>query len=193
VFDEWRDQDIGQIKVQIFEEAARTAFDQEHSLCIFRPTCGDIPVIEHNGDFFCCDHFVDTEHLLGNIQETPLVEMLESPGQKSFGQAKQDSLPRYCQSCEVRSMCNGECPKNRFLLTPDGEAGLNFLCSGYKRFFSHCQSFVSEVASLWREQNPDQLQPIEGIAETKSHTKIGRNDPCPCGSGMKYKKCCLGK
>jgi uncharacterized protein len=88
IFDEWVSQDVGQIKVQIFEEATRTAFGQEHSLCIFRPTCGDIPVIEHNGDFFSCDHFVDAEHCLGNIQQTPLVELLENQAQRAFGQAK---------------------------------------------------------------------------------------------------------
>jgi len=153
IFDEWRDQDIGQIKVQIFEEATRTAFKQEHSLCIFRPTCGDIPVVEHNGDFYSCDHFVDVEHRLGNIRETPLVKLLESPAQRAFGKAKLKTLPYYCQKCKVRSMCNGGCPKNRFLETPDGEPGLNYLCAGYKRFFTHCQPFVSNVAALWRRQN----------------------------------------
>jgi uncharacterized protein len=149
IFDEWIDEDIGRVKVQIFEEATRTAFNQEHSLCIFRPICGDIPVIEHNGDFYSCDHFVDDEHRLGNIKETPLIDLLESPPQREFGRAKLLKLPRYCQECEVRAMCNGECPKNRFLLTPDGEAGLNYLCAGYKRFFAHSQPFVSEVAALW--------------------------------------------
>jgi len=153
VFDEWRDQDIGKVKVQIFEEAARTAFNQEHSLCIFRPTCGDIPVVEHNGDFYSCDHFVDVEHRLGNINKTPLVELLESPAQRAFGEAKLETLPRYCQECGVRAMCNGGCPKNRFLKTPDGEPGLNYLCAGYKRFFTHCQPFVSGVAALWSRQN----------------------------------------
>ena len=153
VFDEWRDKDIGRVKVQIFEEATRTAFNQEHSLCIFRPTCGDIPVVEHNGDFYSCDHFVDVEHRLGNIEETPLVELLESPAQRAFGEAKLETLPRYCRECRVRAMCNGGCPKNRFLMTPDGEPGLNYLCAGYKRFFTHCQPFVSEVAALWRRQN----------------------------------------
>jgi uncharacterized protein len=155
IFDEWIDRDIGRIKVQIFEEAARTAFKQEHSLCIFRPTCGDIPVVEHNGDFYSCDHFVDVDHHLGNIRETPLVELLESPEQRAFGRAKLETLPRYCQECDVRAMCNGECPKNRFIMTPDGETGLNYLCTGYKRFFAHCQPFVSEVAALWRRQNPE--------------------------------------
>jgi len=152
IFDEWRDNDIGRVKVQIFEEAARTVFNQEHSLCIFRPTCGDIPVIEHNGDFYSCDHFVDVEHHLGNIKETPLAELLESPAQRAFGEAKLGALPRYCLECGVRAMCNGGCPKNRFITTPNGEPGLNYLCAGYKRFFTHCQPFVFEVAALWRRQ-----------------------------------------
>jgi len=153
VFDEWRDQDIGRVKIQIIEEATRTAFNQEHSLCIFRPTCGDIPVVEHNGDFYSCDHYVDPEHRLGNINETSLVELLESPAQRAFGYAKLANLPLQCLECEVRPMCNGECPKNRFAVTPDGEPGLNYLCEGYRRFFNHIQPFVSEVAALWRRQN----------------------------------------
>ncbi len=193
IFDEWVDQDIGQIKVQIFEEATRTAFDQEHSLCIFRPVCGDIPVIEHNGDFYSCDHYVDAEHHLGNIGKIPLVELLESPAQRSFGQSKLDTLPRFCLECEVRAMCNGECPKNRFIQTPDGEAGLNYLCAGYKRFFNHCRPFIEEVAALWRRQTLIQQTTSEHRAHLRAGPKIGRNDPCPCGSGLKYKKCCLGK
>ena len=203
VFDEWVEQDVGVIKVQIFEEATRTAFNQEHSLCIFRPVCGDIPIVEHNGDFYSCDHFVDVEYRLGNIMETPFVEMLESPAQKAFGQAKLDTLPRYCLECEVRPICNGECPKNRFVQTPDGEPGLNYLCSGYKRFFMHCQPFVQEVATEWRRQtllseqqtSRDQATNIQIQRQTfkRSGPKIGRNEPCPCGSGLKHKKCCLDK
>jgi uncharacterized protein len=151
IFDEWIDKDIGKIKVQIFEEAARTAFNQEHSLCIFRPTCGDIPVVEFNGDFYSCDHFVDQAHRLGNILQTSLVDLIESPEQKAFGLAKQKTLPRYCLDCEVLEMCNGECPKNRFLQTPDGQEGLNYLCAGYRRFLNHCRPFVSQVATQWRQ------------------------------------------
>jgi uncharacterized protein len=153
IFDEWRDQDIGKVKVHIFEEAARIALNQAHSQCIFRPTCGDIPVVEHNGDFYSCDHFVDVEHYLGNIKDTPLVELLESPTQTTFGKAKLETLPQYCRECEVSAMCNGECPKNRLLSTPDGEPGLNYLCAGYKQFFTHCQPFVLAVAVILRQQN----------------------------------------
>ncbi|MGB2907160.1 MAG: anaerobic sulfatase maturase [Candidatus Aminicenantaceae bacterium] len=190
VFDEWQEHDIGRIKVQVFEEAARTAFGQEHSLCIFRPICGDIPVVEHNGDFFSCDHFVDAAHLLGNIHETPLVELLESSGQRAFGQAKLETLPQYCRTCEVRDMCNGECPKNRILQTPDGESGLNYLCAGYRRFFNHCQPWIIEVGAEWHRQRLEAPDPDIQNKRDGSNTKPGRNDACPCGSGLKHKKCC---
>jgi len=193
IFDEWLSRDIGRIKVQIFEEAARVAFGQEHSLCLFRATCGDIPVIEHNGDFYACDHFVDAVHRLGNIREKPLIELLESPEQRAFGRAKLETLPQFCRMCEVKEMCHGECPKNRFIETPDGEPGLNYLCPGYKRFFTHCRPFVAAVAAEWERRTLDAQekyprrqadQPVQGSS------RPGRNDPCPCGSGKKYKKCC---
>lgn len=193
IFDEWLDGDIGRIKVQIFEEATRVAFGQEHSLCLFRPTCGDIPVIEHNGDFYSCDHFVDAAHRLGNIRETPLVRLLDSPAQRAFGQAKLGTLPRFCLSCEVREMCHGECPKNRFLQTPDGEPGLNYLCAGYKRFFIHCWPFVAAVAAEW-ESRALSLQEKNPGCQVNGPIHVGprpgRDEPCPCGSGKKYKKCC---
>ncbi len=149
VFDEWVEKDIGRVKIQIFEEAARTAFNQDHSLCIFRVNCGVVPVVEHNGDFYSCDHYVSNDYLIGNIRDHSVAEMLDSSFQKAFGEAKSLTLPRYCLECEVKSMCNGECPKNRFITTPDGEPGLNYLCSGYKHFFKHCQPFVDSIREAW--------------------------------------------
>ncbi len=185
IFDEWAAADTARITVQIFEEASRPLRGLEHSLCVFRETCGDIPVIEHNGDFFCCDHFVDSAHRLGNIRETPLVDLLESPAQMAFGRAKRDGLPRCCRECDVRAMCNGGCPKDRFLQTPDGETGLNYLCAGFKTFFTHSRPVLAKLESQrrawWRAEAP----PV------KPAPQVGRNQPCPCGSGLKYKKCCL--
>ena len=152
IFDEWVKKDIGVIKIQIFEEALRTAFDQEHSLCIFKEKCGGVPVVERNGDFYSCDHFVDKSWHLGNINEQSLTYFLNHPKQKTFGELKQNSLPQYCIKCEVRNMCNGECPKNRFIVSPDGEPGLNYLCEGYKYFFNHCKPFVNSVAEMWRQE-----------------------------------------
>ena len=190
VFDEWVRHDVGSVAVQIVDEATRPARGVDHSLCIFRETCGDIPVVERNGDFYCCDHFVDPAHRLGNIRETPLVALLESAQQRAFGDAKRDSLPRCCRACEVRSMCNGGCPKDRFIQAPDGEGGLNYLCAGYKRFFTHVLPYASKLASA-------RLAPAGAAASrpaappAERFPAAGRNDPCPCGSGQKYKKCCL--
>jgi uncharacterized protein len=181
------------VEVQTFEEAARTALGQEHALCIFRETCGDIPVIEHNGDFYSCDHFVDAEHCLGNIREHPLVELLESPEQRAFGRAKLDGLPGYCRACDVRDMCNGGCPKNRFLQTPDGEPGLNYLCAGYKRFLTSCKPFIAALGALRPGSAPERVAPSAPTAADRLRARTGRNDPCPCGSGRKYKSCCLGR
>jgi uncharacterized protein len=153
IFDEWIEEDIGKVKVQIFEEALRTAFRQEHTLCIFKPVCGGVPVVEMNGDLYSCDHYVDPENRIGNIQATPISVMLDHPRQKSFGADKWYTLPHYCLDCEVLDMCNGECPKNRFTATPAGEPGLNYLCEGYRYFFNHCIPFVSEVARLWGDES----------------------------------------
>jgi uncharacterized protein len=193
IFDEWMQRDTRRIMVQIFDEASRPARGLDHSLCIFRETCGEIPVVEHNGDFFSCDHFVDAEHLLGNIRETPLVALIDSPKQIAFGEAKRDLLPRYCRACEVLDMCNGGCPKDRFLRTPDGEQGLNYLCAGFKRFFSFSRPYLSGLASP--PETHHALGPLTQPAQAtyvRAAPKTNRNDPCPCGSGRKYKKCCLG-
>lgn len=149
IFDEWVEKDIGSIKIQIFEEAIRTAFSQDHTLCIFRENCGRIPVVEHNGNFYSCDHYVNSGYMIGNIGDTTISSMLDCERQVSFGTLK-SSLPEYCKACSVKPMCNGECPKNRFMLTPEGEPGLNYLCEGYREFFNHCRPFVDAVKQMWK-------------------------------------------
>ncbi len=194
VFDEWSRQDVGRITIQNFEEAMRPYLGQEHALCIHRETCGDIVVLEHNGDFYTCDHFVDPQHRIGNIRDTPLVELLEHPAVTGFGRDKSERLPGECRRCEVLSSCNGGCPKDRFATSSDGEAGLNYLCAGYKSFFLHSRPWFTRVAGLMRSGVPVERL-LENLREQDRPlaTRVGRNDPCPCGSGRKYKKCCLEK
>lgn len=148
VFEEWKENDIGRIQIQLFEEAFRPAFKQEHTLCVFKESCGGVPVLEKNGDFYSCDHFVSKEYLIGNIKQSHLTDLLDDPRQVAFGMAKLNTLPHYCLQCEVLEMCNGECPKNRFIQTPEGENGLNYLCEGYRKFFNHCTPFVNAIADL---------------------------------------------
>jgi uncharacterized protein len=192
VFDEWVRHDIGRILVQIFDEAARPVRGLEHALCIFRPTCGDIPALEHNGDLYSCDHFVEEEYLLGNIREHSLRDFLSSPAHERFGDQKRDSLPHYCRECEVLAMCNGGCPKDRFIRTLDGEPGLNYLCAGFKQFFTHCRPMFEKLVPLWKAgAASEQLMAAARGEGRATPAQIGRNDPCPCGSGRKYKRCCL--
>ena len=194
IFHEWIRNDIGRIVVQNFDEAARPFFGQEHTLCIWRETCGDVVVVEHNGDFYSCDHFVNREHHLGNVRETTLSELLEKPALRAFGNNKRDTLPKYCRDCEVLSLCNGGCPKDRFVKTPDGEAGLNYLCAGLKKYFSYTAPFLRRMGEMWRAQGSiDGLMTELKKGDVESQPQAGRNDVCPCGSGKKYKKCCLQK
>ena len=136
VFDEWVRHDVANVYVQHFDSALANWYGEPHGICVFSPTCGQAMVIEHNGDIYSCDHFVDPDHLLGTIMTNPVRELVNSPGQWQFGRDKQNGLPEYCRKCRFLFACHGECPKNRFTRTPDGEPGLNYLCEGYQARFS---------------------------------------------------------
>lgn len=147
IFDEWVRRDVGRYFVQIFDVALESWYGMPQGLCVFRETCGAALALEHNGDLYSCDHYVYPENRLGNIMEDPLLSMITSPKQGRFGTLKRTSLPGYCRRCEVRFACNGECPKHRFLQTPDGEPGLNYLCAAYKLFFSHIGPYMEFMAA----------------------------------------------
>ena len=182
IFDEWVRRDVGTVFVQLFDASLASWLGLPPAVCIFAETCGDALALEHNGDLYSCDHFVEPKYLLGNIMTTHMVELVASPQQRAFGAAKRDTLPRYCLDCEVRFACNGECPKNRFTSTPDGEPGLNYLCAGYKAFFTHVDGIMRVMAERLRAGG--YADEIMDILRT-----TGRNDPCPCGSGRKAKAC----
>lgn len=166
---------------------------QRPGLCVFEETCGAAPVLEHNGDVYACDHFVEPRWRLGNVLETSLVELVGSEQQREFGLAKRDALPRACRECEVRFVCHGGCPKNRLLRTPAGEPGLNYLCEGYKAFFTHIDRPMRLMAAELRAGRPAanvMLMLAEEEAELQRRfARARRNDPCPCGSGLKFKHC----
>ncbi len=182
VFDDWLVRDVGEVHVNMFEAAFASWVGAPALACIFDETCGNAPVVEHNGDIYSCDHFVEPGYLLGNITEASLAGLLASEKQRRFGADKRDALPALCRECEVLFACRGECPKNRFLAAPDGEPGLNYLCAGYKEFFRHVDPPMRVMADLYKAGRSPAL-----IMD--AFTKAGRNDPCGCGSGRKYKQC----
>lgn len=149
VFDEWVRHDVGRVYVQLFDVTLGNHLGL-HSLCVHSPECGAALAIEHNGDVYSCDHFVEPDHLLGNVMERPLAELVALPQQVEFGRHKSTSLPRQCRECDVLFACHGGCPKDRFTTTSDGEPGLNHLCAGYLEFFRHSRSSFTEMARLLR-------------------------------------------
>ena len=150
VFDEWIQRDVGKVFIQMFDAALASWAGAPASICIFAPTCGDAVALEHNGDLYSCDHFVEPQHLLGNIGTVHMLRLVSSEQQRAFGAAKLNSLVAQCQRCRVRFACHGECPKNRFITTPAGESGLNYLCAGYFAFFTHVDRPMQIMAELLR-------------------------------------------
>lgn len=193
IFDEWVRNDVARYYVQIFDATLANWVGEMPGVCVFAGTCGDALVMEHNGDVYSCDHYVYPENFLGNILEKPLIEMARSQEQFDFGMKKRNNLPRQCMQCDVLFACHGECPKHRIAITEDGEYGLNYLCEGYKMFYRHVTPYMDFMAKeLQNKRAPANVMQWIKNRESRVVKPVipERNDPCPCGSGKKYKNCC---
>ncbi|MDZ7799416.1 MAG: anaerobic sulfatase maturase [Trueperaceae bacterium] len=216
VFDAWVRRDVGRVFVQLFDETLAKHAGERGSLCVFQETCGDALALEHNGDVYACDHYVEPDHLRGNLLRDRLADLVASPAQRAFGRAKRGALPAACRSCEVRWLCHGGCPKDRVARTRDGHPGLNHLCEGYRRFFTHTAPYMRFMANELRNgQPPANVMHAVRASDAQSGTGrrfvgtaartdadvrrvdgpaiaggVSRNAPCPCGSGRKRKHCC---
>jgi uncharacterized protein len=166
LFDEWVRKDVGTYFIQLFDSTLANWVGEQPGVCSLAKTCGHAGVIEFNGDVYACDHFVFPEFKLGNLYEKTLVEMMYSERQQTFGQDKQSKLPTQCKECEFLFACNGECPKNRFAITADGEPGLNYLCKGYHQFFNHVAPYMDYMKrELLAERAPANI--MDAIREGK--------------------------
>ena len=212
IFDRWVERnDIGRIFVQHFDMMLGIASGYPSSLCVHSENCGRAVALEHNGDLFSCDHFVNWEDHLGNVNEVSLGEMLDGEKQDTFGLNKRDLLTRYCRECEFLHYCWGACPSDRGARTPDGEPGLNHCCEGYRLFYAHTIPYFSAMAECLRRRLParefrlfmpdagkgpsrsggkNRAAPAAGHPSAGAARKARPNSPCPCGSGKKFKKCC---
>jgi uncharacterized protein len=186
VFEEWVRRDVAQVYVQMFDTTLANWVGEQPSMCVHCETCGLALALEHTGDVYSCDHFVEPRYLLGNITDRPLIDLVGSEQQRRFGLDKRDTLPRFCRECEVRFACHGGCPKDRFTVTLDGESGLNYLCPSFKLFFHHVEEPMRTMAELLRaDRAPADIMTAYAAADARR----GRNEPCPCGSGRKWKHC----
>lgn len=185
VFEEWVRKDVGRVYVQLFDVTLEAYFGS-YKLCIHAPTCGYGPAIEHNGDVYSCDHYVEPGYKLGNITETHMLDMVASAPQRQFGLDKRSKLTKQCVECSVRFLCNGGCPKDRFVNSNDGEPGHNYLCAGLNAFFEHVDPAMRTMAQLVRSNRyPAEIMQVYAQRDSK----LGRNDPCHCGSAKKFKHC----
>ena len=186
VFEDWVRCDVGTVSVQMFEVALAHQLGVSPGLCVHAETCGDALALEHTGDVYRCDHYVEPDHLVGNLLEEPLDALVASPGQRAFGAAKRDALPRACRECDVRCACHGGCPKDRFVRDRYGEPGLNHLCPSYRAFFGHVERPMRRLAEELRSGGT-----AAGIMDVYAaeDARRGRNEPCPCGGGRKWKRC----
>ncbi len=206
LFDEWVRHDVGKVYVQTFEAAARSWLRLPSSgMCVFDETCGLGLALEHNGDLYSCDHYVEPDYRLGNIMDTPLRELVASEKQHKFGQDKRDTLPQVCRECDVLFACHGECPKNRFRAAPrspqgeveltarEVEPGLNYLCAGWQAFFRRANEPLQWISMLLRMGRPaSEIMAVMAGKEHEWQTTLATTrprDPCPCGSGLKFGQC----
>jgi len=195
IFQRWVREDVGQIHIQQFEAALANELGRSAGVCVWNATCGQSLALEHTGDLYSCDHYVFPEFHLGNIMEQGLIELAQSKTQHQFGLDKLEGLTRTCRECDVLYLCHGECPKHRFDTGEYGEKGHNYLCAGYKHFFTTIRpelGVLKEILELG--------QPAENIMEWMQekdagfpNLKVSDSDPCPCGSGKSFEDCCSHK
>jgi uncharacterized protein len=186
VFEDWVRRDIGTVYVQMFDTALANWYGEGGGMCVHAETCGSQLALEHTGDLYSCDHYVEPGYLLGNIKDKHLLELIVLPQQRQFGQDKRDTLTRYCRDCDVRFACNGGCPKDRFATSPYGEPGQHYLCPSYQAFFRHVRKPMETMSQLLRSNRaPAELMRIYA----RQDAQRGRNEPCTCGTGRKWKHC----
>lgn len=161
VFDEWIVRDVGRVSVQAFEAAFAAWLGLPSPICVFAPTCGSAVALEHKGDVYSCDHYVEPAYLLGNIGQADLRSLVDSEAQRGFGDFKRDTLPKVCRDCEFLFACHGGCPKDR-LEVPEGETQpLNCLCGGYKAFFRHVDAPMRAMCRLVRDgRSPTEIMTL---------------------------------
>lgn len=193
IFDAWVRRDVGRMFVQMFDVTLGAYLGRPGGLCVFDETCGRALAVEHDGDVYACDHYVRPDHRLGNLTEAPLVDLVDGEAQRRFGDAKRDTLPAACRTCDVRWLCHGGCPKDRLVPTSEVAAPLNHLCAGYRRFFTHtgpAMRFMADAVRAGRPPSSVMAWAAHAAVATDSAHRGRPNAPCACGSGRKTKHCC---
>jgi uncharacterized protein len=178
LFDRWWAKDRETVRTNWFDSWSSQFAGGPAHMCISSPVCGRALSMERDGKVYSCDHFVHPEYCVGDINDSSLSDMVRSARQRKFGEAKQTTLPQFCRKCPFLFACYGECPKRRFVRTPDGEIGLNYLCGGYRMFFNHAASRLAEYGKRFvprKDSTPDQGNGPAMAVDTLRDTAAGRS------------------
>ena len=187
VFAQWVFHDMGRTEVQLFSETALALSGREPNLCWLRKACGHVPVVEKDGGIYACDHFVRPEYRIGSLAEDGLGAAVDGSRMTAFGAAKQASLTAHCRACPWLDLCGGACPKDRFALSPEGEAGQYYLCAGLEAYFAYAVPLLKEAMRLSAQRKtPQDIMTALIQRERGRFRGVSR----PCGSGRKFKSCC---
>lgn len=208
IFEAWLAYGYDKVRIRYFDNVLQMLLGLPSNICQLAASCGDYVVLEHNGDVYPCDFFVENDWKLGNIHEHPLRELVDGDTFRRFARQKR-KMHSDCLTCRWRPLCHGECPKYRMINVGAVEESLPYFCSSYKQFYGHSFERLREVAEEVRQRRAPDLPPpsllvaeraarqsvVEMEAQFSDHIpvtgkEVGRNDPCPCGSGRKYKQCC---
>jgi serine-type anaerobic sulfatase-maturating enzyme len=190
IYDQWYPKDTHTVSIRHFDSILTKLVDHTDNVCTMGRNCCQYFVVEHNGDIYPCDFFVEDPLKLGNIMEMSWEELSHSPVYREFGNQK-SQWNKMCEQCEWLTLCNGDCLKHR-VYGGHQPHHLSYLCSGWKVFFNHTQNGFDNLAGeITQKRRDEEQQAIANRADvTTNQGRVGRNAPCPCGSGLKYKKCC---
>lgn len=188
VYSCWKEQDVGKVSVRYIDDLLHYFLYRRSPICCNSSKCANAFVLEWNGDLFACDHFVFKEWLIGNITREPLEQLLTSPVLEKFARLKTD-LPEECRKCNYLQYCHGGCPKHHVPIGTN-PARVNYFCQAYKTFFAIALNEMKHLAEVLRSKGGQKRLASEQQRSYPPGKKVGRNDPCPCGSGRKYKLCC---
>ncbi len=192
VFSCWFFHDLDTQGVQFFCETAAALAGGEPKLCNMKQTCGGVLVVERDGAVYSCDHFVDSKHRLGSVLTDSLAELARGETQRAFGSAKRLARSSECETCPYCSFCGGGCLKHRLVRSGSTEPNHNYLCGGLRSFFDYSVPLLQRARALRRQGNsPERIMTVVAQEQRQMWSRVGRNDPCPCGSGKKAKNCCL--
>jgi len=189
LFDEWYFKDTRRVSIRHFDSILSKIVDGVENVCTLGQNCCQYFVVEYNGDIYPCDFFVDRPLKLGNIMTSSWSELQQSKIYRDFGDQKKQWNP-HCDRCNCLHLCNGDCLKHR-LFAGNSPDNLSFLCEGWKQFLNHSQGGFNQLArQILMERETESRMPKSVPSPMYHRKRVGRNALCPCGSGLKYKKCC---